>query len=299
MTIPRYDHTTTGKEGFIFMRKVKITCDSTCDLSPELYERYGVSVIPLRVALGDRLCRDGLDVTPEEIFSYVEETGELPTTSAISVGEYTDFFQGFLAQGFEVVHINLSSGISSSHQNACIAAQELENVHVIDSCSLSTGSGHLVILAAELASAGYDGANIAKALDDMKEHLDVSFVLQNLDYLHKGGRCNGMARFGANMLKLRPEIVMENGTLHVGKLYRGTMEKSILDYVRGRLESAGPVNYDRIFVTHSGVPKEIVNQVIALVKELHPFEEVVETVAGSTISCHCGPCCLGVLFFRK
>lgn len=281
------------------MLKVKITCDSTSDLSPELYARYGVSVIPLCVALGDRICRDGVDVVPEELFSYVEETGKLPTSSAISLGEYMDFFQGFVNEGFEVVHISLSSALSSSHRNACLAAQEVENVHIVDSRSLSTGSGHLVILAAELASAGYDGAYIAKALDERKEHLDVSFVLQTLDYLHKGGRCNGMARFGANMLKLRPEIVMENGTLHIGKLYRGSMEKTILDYVRGRLEGVGPVNDKRIFVTHSGVPKEIVEQVIALVKELHPFEEVIETVAGSTISCHCGPCCLGVLFFRK
>jgi len=127
----------------------------------------------------------------------------------------------------------------------------------------------------------------------------VSFVLQTLDYLHKGGRCSGVARFGANVLKLRPEIVMENGSLHVGKMYRGTMEKSILDYVRGRLENADHISYDRIFVTHSGVPREIVDKVIALVKELRPFEEVIETVAGSTISCHCGPNCLGVLFFRK
>ena len=281
------------------MLKVKITCDSTCDLTPELYARYGVSVIPLCVALGDRLCRDGEDIAPEELFSYVEETGKLPTTSAISVGEYANFFRPLVANGYEIVHINLSSALSSSHQNARIAAQAVGNVSVVDSQSLSTGSGHLAILAAELASAGYDGAYIAKALNDMKGHLDVSFVLQTLDYLHKGGRCNGIARFGANMLKLRPEIIMENGTLHVGKLYRGSMEKSILDYVRGRLEGAGQVNYDRIFVTHSGVPREIVDQVIALVKELHPFEEVIETIAGSTISCHCGPCCLGVLFFRK
>lgn len=281
------------------MLNVKITCDSTCDLTPELYARYGVSVIPLCVALGDRLCRDGEDIAPEELFSYVEETGKLPTTSAISVGEYANFFRPLVANGYEIVHINLSSALSSSHQNARIAAQAVGNVYIVDSQSLSTGSGHLVILAAELASAGYDGAYIAKALDDMKGHLDVSFVLQTLDYLHKGGRCNGIARFGANMLKLRPEIIMENGTLHVGKLYRGSMEKSILDYVRGRLEGVGQVNYDRIFVTHSGVPREIVDQVIALVKEMHPFEEVIETVAGSTISCHCGPCCLGVLFFRK
>jgi len=281
------------------MPKIKITCDSTCDLSPELYVRYHISVIPMCVALGDRMFRDGVDIQPNALFAYVEERGKLPTTSAISVGEYKDFFRPFLDEGYEVVHISLSSELSSSHQNARIAAQELENVFVVDSRSLSTGSGHLVILGAELASAGYDGAYIAKALNEMKGNLDVSFVLQTLDYLHKGGRCSGVARFGANMLKLRPEIVMENGSLHVGKMYRGTMEKSILDYVRGRLETAKEIQYDRIFVTHSGVPAEIVQKVIALVKQLYPFEEVIETVAGSTISCHCGPNCLGVLFFRK
>ena len=281
------------------MPKIKITCDSTCDLSAEQYNRYDISVIPLSVAMGDKLYRDGVDIKPEELFSYVEETGKLPTTSAISVGEYEDFFRPFVEEGYEVVHINLSSELSSSHQNARIAAQELGNVFVVDSRSLSTGSGHLVILAAELASSGYDGAYIAKSLDDMKGQLDVSFVLQTLDYLHKGGRCSGLARFGANMLKLRPEIVMENGTLHVGKMYRGTMEKTILDYIRGRLENEKAVNCDRIFVTHSGVPEEIVEKAVALVKELRPFEEVVVTVAGSTISCHCGPACIGLLFFRK
>lgn len=281
------------------MPKLKITCDSTCDLSAEQYNRYDISVIPLSVAMGDKLYRDGVDIKPEELFSYVEETGKLPTTSAISVGEYEDFFRPFVEEGYEVVHINLSSELSSSHQNARIAAQELGNVFVVDSRSLSTGSGHLVILAAELASSGYDGAYIAKSLDDMKGQLDVSFVLQTLDYLHKGGRCSGLARFGANMLKLRPEIVMENGTLHVGKMYRGTMEKTILDYIRGRLENEKAVNCDRIFVTHSGVPEEIVEKAVALVKALRPFEEVVVTVAGSTISCHCGPACIGVLFFRK
>ena len=281
------------------MPKIKITCDSTCDLSPELYARYNISVIPMCVTLGDRLCRDGVDVEPKELFSYVDKTGKLPTTSAISIGEYEAFFRPFVQEGYEIVHINLSCELSSSHQNARIAAQELENVHIVDSKSLSTGSGHLVILAAELAAAGYDGGYIARALDEMKDQLDVSFIVQTLDYLHKGGRCSGLARFGANMLKLRPEIVMENGSLHVGKMYRGSMERSILDYVRGRLDNDHAVNYDRIFVTHSGVPSEIVEKVVTLIKELRPFEEVIETVAGSTISCHCGPNCLGVLFFRK
>ena len=281
------------------MNKIQITCDSTCDLSPELYARYRIAPIPMGVALGDRLCRDGEDVTPAELFGYVERSGKLPTTSAISVGEYTDFFRPFTEQGMTVVHISLSSALSSSHQNARLAAGELGDVYVVDSRSLSTGSGHLALLGAELAAAGYNGPYIAAALEEMRERLDVSFVLQTLDYLHKGGRCSGIARFGANMLKLRPEIVMEDGTLHVGRLCRGSREKSILDYVRGRLEAAGEVDPDRIFVTHSGVPQETVEKVIALIRELRPFGEVIETVAGSTISCHCGPDCLGILFFRK
>ena len=281
------------------MAKIKITCDSTCDLSAELYGRYDISVIPLCVTMGERLCRDGVDVTPAELFSYVEESGSLPTTSAISVGEYEDFFRLFVEDGYEVVHINLSAELSSSHQNARLAATEVGNVHVVDSRSLSTGSGHLAILAAELAFAGYDGSYIAKTLDAWKEHLDVSFVLQTLDYLHKGGRCSGLARFGANMLKLHPEIVMKDGSLHVGKMYRGSAKKVILDYVRGRLENAENIDLDRVFVTHSGVSREIVDEVIALVKELHPFEEVIETTADCTISCHCGPGCLGILFLRK
>lgn len=281
------------------MSKIKITCDSTSDLSPELYARYHIDVIPMCISLGERIYRDGVDVEPKDLFSYVEETGSIPTTSAISIGEYVDFFRPLVESGYEVLHINMSSALSSSHQNARIAGQEVGNVYVVDSQSLSTGAGLLAILAEEMSSEGYDGAYIAKALDDMKGHLNVSFVLQTMDYLHKGGRCSGITRFGANMLKLRPEIVMENGTLHVGRLYRGSMKKTILDYARDRLNDVGQVNYDRIFVTHAGLPKEIVDQVIALVKKSHPFAEVIENLAGSTISCHCGPYCLGMLFFQR
>lgn len=281
------------------MSKVRITCDSTCDLTQELYARHNVAVIPLCVTMADKLFRDGLDVEPGDLFRYVEQTGTLPTTSAISVGEYEDFFRPMVEEGCEIVHINLSSQLSSSYRNACIAAEEIGSIYPLDSRSLSTGSGHLVLLAAALADAGYGAAEIARMVAESCDKLNVSFIVQTLDYLHKGGRCSGLARFGANMLKIHPEINMENGTLHVGRMYRGSMEKSILDYVRGRLEGAEDVDTARIFVTHSGVPAPIVEKVIALVRELHPFDEVIETTAGSTISSHCGPNCLGVLFFRK
>lgn len=281
------------------MKKIKITCDSTCDLTKELYERYNVSVISLGVNMGEDARLDGVNVTPDDLYDYVAKTGKLPGTNAISIGSYEEFFKPFVDEGYELVHINLSSELSASHQNAKLAAEELGNVYVVDSKSLSTGSGHLVILAAELMAADYTAAEIAKALDEMKDKLDVSFVLQTLDYLHKGGRCSSLAMLGANMLKLRPEIVMSEGKLGVGKKYRGSMEKSITDYVKGRLEGVENINLDRIFVTHSGVPEEILEKVEALVKELHPFEEVIRTRAGSTISCHCGPNCLGVLFMKK
>ena len=281
------------------MAKIKVTCDSTCDLTKEIYEQYDIHVIGLGVNMGDDFRRDGVNVTAQELFEYVEKSGQLPKTSAINVGEYEEVFEQYVREGYEVVHINLSSALSTSHQSACIAAQSVGNVYVVDSRSLSTGSGHLVMLAAELAQQGCSGAEIQEILDQKKQKLDVSFVLQTLEYLHKGGRCSGVAAFGANLMKLRPEIQVVDGSMHVGKKYRGTMEKTILAYVKGRLQGLTDVDTSRIFITHTYVPQEIVEKVRQLVLELHPFQEVIETKAGCTISSHCGPNCLGVLFFRK
>ena len=281
------------------MGKIKITCDSTCDLTQELYEKYDVEVMPLGIALGDKLYHDGVDVTTSDVFSFVADSGILPKTSAVSVGEYIDLFKKYVSEGYSVIHINISSEFSSCHQNAKLAAEEVGNVYPIDSRNLSSGSGHLVLAAAELAAQGMDAAEIVESLNEMKARLDVSFVLQTLDYLKKGGRCSSIAAFGANVLKLRPEIEVVDGKMQVGKKYRGSIQKSISDYVRGRLEGRDDLQLNRIFVTHSHVPAEIVEETIALVKEIAPFAEVIETVAGCTISGHCGPACLGVLFFRK
>lgn len=281
------------------MAKIKITCDSTCDLTRELYEDNNVEVISLGVSLGDDFRRDGMDVTAQELFAFVKESGELPKTSAVSIGEYEDIFHKYVDQGYQVIHISLSSELSASYQNACLAAQAVGNVYVVDSRNLSSGSGHLVLLAAEMAKAGMDAEEIVQNLNDKKELLDVSFVIQTLEYLHKGGRCSGLAAYGANVLKLRPEIQVVNGKMVVGKKYRGETERSILAYVRGRLEGRTDIDHSRIFVTHSGVPKEILEKVFAEIKELQPFQEITETKAGCTISSHCGPNCLGVLFFRK
>lgn len=281
------------------MKNIKITCDSTCDLTKVLYEQHQVEVIPLGISMGSDFRQDSINITAEELFDFVSKSGELPKTAAISVGEYEEVFRKYVDQNYQVIHISLSSELSASYQNACLAAQEVENVYVVDSRNLSSGSGHLVLMAAEMAKTGMTAEEIAKELNEKNVLLDVSFVLQTLEYLHKGGRCSGLAAYGANVLKLRPEIQVTDGKMQVGKKYRGEMEKSILAYVRGRLEGRTDIDHSRIFVTHSGVPNDLIEKVIDLVKELQPFREVIETRAGCTISSHCGPNCLGVLFFRK
>ena len=281
------------------MSNIRITCDSTCDLTASLYETYRAQPVPLGVSLGDDFRRDGVDIKPQDIYAFAAATGSLPKTSAISVGEYEELFRSLTAQGDPVIHINLSSELSASHQNACLAAQMVGNVYVVDSRNLSSGSGHLVLLARELADEGKSPEEIVAALEEARAKLDVSFVLQALEYLHMGGRCSGVAAFGANLMKLRPEIEVIGGKMQVGHKYRGTMEKTILAYIRGRLEGRTDIDCHRIFITHSGVPQDIEDKAVALVKELQPFREVIVTSAGCTISSHCGPNCLGVLFLRK
>ncbi len=281
------------------MAKIKITCDSTCDLTEEIYTKYGVEVFPLGITLGEELYSDGVDVSAPKIFDYVKETGILPKTSAIAMADYIDVFEKYVSEGYDVIHINISSEFSSCHQNAKLAAEEVGHVYPIDSRNLSSGSGHLVMAAAEMAAQGMETADIVASLEEMKARLDVSFVLQTLDYLKKGGRCSGVVALAATALQLRPEIVVVEGTMKVGKKYRGSMEKSITDYVKGRLAGRDDIQLNRIFITHSYVPAELVERVKALVAELQPFAEIIETKAGCTISSHCGPACLGVLFFKK
>ena len=281
------------------MSNIRITCDSTCDLTASLYETYRAQPVPLGVSLGDDFRRDGVDIKPQDIYAFAAATGSLPKTSAISVGEYEELFRSLTAQGDPVIHINLSSELSASHQNACLAAQMVGNVYVVDSRNLSSGSGHLVLLARELADEGKSPEEIVAALEEARAKLDVSFVLQTLEYLHMGGRCSGVAAFGANLMKLRPEIEVIGGKMQVGHKYRGTMEKTILAYIRGRLEGRTDIDCGRIIITQSGLPQDIEDKAVALVKELQPFREVIVTSAGCTISSHCGPNCLGVLFLRK
>ena len=276
-----------------------ISSDSTCDLSQELRERYNVSIIPLGVTLGDKTFFDGVDIDPDAIYAHHEKTGELPKTTAANVGDCIDYFKNFADAGKTVIHFALSSEFSSTYNNACLAASEFENIYVVDSRNLSTGNGLLVIAAAEMAKSGMEATAIVEKINQMALCVDASFVIDKLDYLHKGGRCSALAMLGANVLKLKPCIEVKNGKMGVGKKYRGKYGAVLKEYVAERLANIDDIDLDRVFVTHAGVDMEIVNAVVEQVKETAPFKEVFLTRAGCTISSHCGADTLGVLFIRK
>ena len=276
-----------------------ISSDSTCDLSAELRERYNVSIIPLGVTLGDKTYFDGVDIVPDDIYAHHTKTGELPKTTAANVGDCIDYFKPFADAGKTVIHLALSAEFSSTYNNACLAASEFENVYVVDSRNLSTGNGLLVIAAAEMAQSGMEAAEIVEKLNALAPCVDASFVIDKLDYLHKGGRCSALAMLGANVLKLKPCIEVKNGKMGVGKKYRGKYSAVLKEYVAERLADTENIDLDRVFVTHAGVDSEIVNAVVEQVKETAPFKEVFMTRAGCTISSHCGADTLGVLFIRK
>lgn len=278
---------------------IVISSDSTCDLSAELRERYNISIIPLGVNLGDKTYFDGIDITPDDIYAHHKETGELPKTTAANVGDCIDYFKPFADEGKTVIHLSLSSDFSSTYNNACLAASEFENIYVVDSRNLSTGIGLLVIAAAEMANQGMEATAIVEKLNAMTACVDASFVIDDLEYLHKGGRCSALAMMGANLLKLKPCIEVKFGKMGVGKKYRGKYGPVLKEYVAERLADIDNIELDRIFVTHAGVDEEIVNAVANQVKETAPFKEVLVTRAGCTISSHCGAYTLGILFVRK
>lgn len=281
------------------MAKIIISSDSTCDLSAELKERYGIRIIPLGITLGTEVYRDGIDITPDDIYAHHEKTGELPKTTASNVGECIDYFTDLTKDGDAVIHFTISSTMSSTYSNACLAAEEFENVYVIDSKNLSTGGGLLVIAAAEMANSGMEAPAIVEELEKLAPCVDASFVIDSLEYLHKGGRCSAVAMLGANLLKLKPCIEVKNGSMGVGKKYRGVYGRVLTEYVSERLQNPDDIDTSRVFVTHAGCDPEIVESVLQQVKDTGLFKEVFLTRAGCTVSSHCGANTLGVLFIRK
>ena len=278
---------------------IKVSADSTCDLSAELVERYGVTIVPLLVTCDGKSYLDGVEIDPEKLLSITEATGGAATTAAVNVVTYSELFASLLKECDAVVHFTISSSMSGCYQNACIAAEEVGNVYVIDSANLSTGIGHLVLDACIMAEQGMDAADIKAELDERKKKLDVSFVLSTLEYLRRGGRCTTLAAMGANLLKLHPCICVVNGSMGVGKKYRGNIQSCLVQYVKDKLAEPDTVDPRRIFITDSGFDEETRALVEETVRACVPFEEVIHTRAGCTVSCHCGPGCLGILFYRK
>ena len=276
-----------------------ITSDSTTDLSPELRERYNVTVMPLKITLGDKTYTDGEDITPDDIYAHHDKTGELPKTAATNVGDCIDFFKPFCDAGKTVIHFTISSEMSSTYNNACLAAKELGNVYVIDTKNLSTGGGLLVISAAEMLNSGLSTEETVKKTQELVPCVDASFVIDSLEYLYKGGRCSALAMFGANLLKLKPCIQVKNGKMDVAKKYRGKFSEVLKQYVKEKISDYSDIELDRVFVTHAGCDSELVNEIVDLVKKEVPFKEVFMTRAGCTVSSHCGANTLGVLFIRK
>lgn len=280
-------------------KQIIISSDSTCDLSEELIERYKIRILPMGVSLGDRIYRDGIDITPDDIYAHNAKTGQLPKTSAINMAENGDFFSELTKDGSAVIHFTISASMSATYNNARMAAEEFQDVYVVDSKNLSTGGGLLVIAAAEMAQRGVEPEEIVQQVSALADCVDASFVVDSLEYLAKGGRCSAVAAFGANLLQLKPCIYVKNGAMGVGKKYRGKFDKVLLGYVADRLADKENIDLTRVFVTHAGCDPQVVARVVEEVKNTLPFEEVLVTRAGCTVSSHCGANTLGVLFVRK
>lgn len=278
---------------------VQIISDSTCDLSAELLKRYDISILPLHVLLGDQEYLDGKSITPDEIYTWSDAHKTTPKTSAASVEEIKQFFRPFLADGKEIVCFSISSSMSVTYQNMCNAAKELhaENrIRIIDSMNLSTGVGLQVIEAAELAQNGASLDDIVQHIAQLTPKVRASFVVDTLTYLHRGGRCSGLAALAGGALRLHPRIAVTDGVMVPGKKYRGRMRHVLTEYVADMKDDLLGSRPNRVFITHSGCDEEIIAAIKTQLEELHHFDEIHITRAGSVISSHCGPGTLGVLF---
>lgn len=279
--------------------RIKITADSTCDLSQELIDKYNITLIPLTVVKDGAEYQDGVDITPADIFEHVDNGGALCSTAAINSATYIDFFKEHLEGYDALIHINIGSGFSCCYQNANIAAYDFDNVYAVDSQNLSAGQGLVVIEAAEKSNELGDAKAVVDYLNELTPKVESSFVLSRLDYMVKGGRCSSAAALGANLLKLNPCIDVKDGKMGVSKKYRGRYSKCLKDYIKERLEGRDDIRTDKIFLTRTPVSDDEFEAAKNTLIEYGKFENIYETMAGCTVSCHCGPGTLGILFIRK
>ena len=278
---------------------VKIIADSTCDLSKELIDKYDISIIPLHILLGEEEYEDGTGITPEKIFAWADANKTTPKTSAASIERAIEVMRPYTEAGREVVCFSISSSMSTSGNVMKLAAEELDAsdlVTVIDSANLSTGIGLLVVQAAIMAQNGMKAAEIAAEIEILKPDVRASFVVDTLTYLHRGGRCSGLAAMAGGALKLHPKISVIDGKMQPGRKYRGKMEKVISDYLADLEPELKKAKPDRVFITHSGCDEAVIDKIKASLKNMNLFAEIHETRAGGVISSHCGPGTVGVLF---
>lgn len=278
------------------MSKVKITSDSISDLD-YLFAERGIARLPIPILLGDREGLDG-EITPDDIYAFFDETKSTPKTSAITPEKYYEFFKEQTADGSEVVHFTISSEMSSCYRNACSAAEQCGGVYVVDSRNLSTGAGLLVLYADDLAKAGESGASIKEKVDARRAAVQASFVVDTMTFLYKGGRCSGIAAFVASVLRIKPSIIVSDGKMVVGKKYMGATDKAIIKYVADTLKSYPHPDLKYVFVTHTSARPEVVAKVKEEVLAVYPDANIIETLAGATVTSHCGKGTLGVLYFN-
>lgn len=278
---------------------IKILSDSTCDLPKNICDKYNITLVPLTVIKDGKPYQDGVDITPADIFAHVAAGGDLCSTTAMNIGEYGEIFKKYSSEYDGVIHINIGSGFSSCYQNACLAAEDFENVRIIDSQNLSTGQGLVVLKACELAESCTDLDALVSELNAFTEKVEASFLLDQLKYMVKGGRCSTVAALGANLLNLKPCIEVKNGKMGVVKKYRGNYAKCLANYVKDRLCDRNDLDKKTLFVTRTVVNDECEAAVQDAVTQYGDFETTYVTEAGCTVSCHCGPGTLGVLFVRK
>ena len=278
--------------------KIRMTADSTCDLSPELVRKYDIGIAPLSVIIDGECFHDGVDVTPRDIFRAVE-AGKSVRTAAVNTYEYREFFTEQLKTCDQIVHVCISSEFSTCYNDAMEAARQTGNVFVVDSRNLPTGSGLLVLEGAEMAGGGLEGEKIAERLRERTALVDASFTVRSIDYLRRGGRCSGLEALGAKLLHIRPSIVVRDGKMHPGEKYRGRYEHYLKHYIADTLADDSNIDFNRVFVTHSPSEEGLVRFAIDTVKSYGLFKEVLETMAGCTVCTHCGPDTLGILFMRK
>ena len=281
---------------------VKILSDSTCDLSKELIEKYNIEVLPLHIVLGEAEYKDGEEISPDEIYEWADANKTTPKTSAIGITDVMDAYEKWLKEYDEIVIFSISGKMSTTVNVMRMAADELEvedRVFVVDSENLSTGNGLLVIEAAIMAQEGMNAKEIEGYMTELKPQVKASFVVDTLTYLHRGGRCSGVAALAGGALKLHPKIVVEEGGMKPDKKYRGKMKKVILDYAREMEEKLLGAKKERVFITHSGCESEVLESVEEYLKGLNHFDEILITRAGGVISSHCGPGTLGVLYIEQ